>query len=555
MILWHTDPRRGRTVAAHCHHAADVGVRVGMPIAQAMDLAAHWHATLQEHDRRADKAALHRLAVEFQNHLCPHIGIESLAKHKWAGRHLHHPECLIGDLDGVTHLFGSEHDVLAAAAAILRRCGYVGRLVIADSVGAAWALANTAPSNRTRVSASTRSSASVGPAEPTCDFFIAPPGGTATALQHLPCQGLRLHPDVVHQLRRLGIQTIGHLMQLPRAGLATRLGREVVHQLAMALGETEESITPVRQPSELMAHLELEYPTDALDLIEDGLTRLIEEATEPLHAKQQGVLRLAITVGLCDHPPVYCQSGLFSPTLDVMHLTGLLLAALSHRSRPSKVNSLRVAITQTAPLQQSQPSMFDDDEMGGEDWTCQTETARLIDALAGRLGEAGVRGVRMTADPLPEATVHDFPLTLGARSRCASSKRTSSRRSRRSKHVGFGQVELSDNEPNDLLTKNGIGPHRDHAGRRPLALLRDPVAITAVTAPAEETAFPIAFRYRDCLHQVDSTCGPERIETQWWRGPMIRRDYFRVQFTDGSRWWVFEDLTQPKTWYLHGLFE
>ncbi|MGI9515705.1 MAG: hypothetical protein ACR2NP_01555, partial [Pirellulaceae bacterium] len=53
--------------------------------------------------------------------------------------------------------------------------------------------------------------------------------------------------------------------------------------------------------------------------------------------------------------------------------------------------------------------------------------------------------------------------------------------------------------------------------------------------------------------QVTRRWGPERIETAWWRGPTIRRDYWRVE-TGGHRWlWVYRNL-QNRRWYLHGEF-
>ena len=53
--------------------------------------------------------------------------------------------------------------------------------------------------------------------------------------------------------------------------------------------------------------------------------------------------------------------------------------------------------------------------------------------------------------------------------------------------------------------------------------------------------------------QVIRRWGPERIETAWWRGPTVRRDYWRIE-TNTNRWlWVYRDL-QNRRWYLHGEF-
>lgn len=64
---------------------------------------------------------------------------------------------------------------------------------------------------------------------------------------------------------------------------------------------------------------------------------------------------------------------------------------------------------------------------------------------------------------------------------------------------------------------------------RPLWLLREP---RAIPAPAMEPA------------------AVERIETGWWDGVPVRRDYFSAEL-HGGRAWIFRDLASGQ-WYLHG---
>jgi hypothetical protein len=55
----------------------------------------------------------------------------------------------------------------------------------------------------------------------------------------------------------------------------------------------------------------------------------------------------------------------------------------------------------------------------------------------------------------------------------------------------------------------------------------------------------------DCI--VERVWGPERIETGWWRGDDVRRDYYIVETDTGERFWVFRNLLN-ESWYLHGIF-
>ena len=47
--------------------------------------------------------------------------------------------------------------------------------------------------------------------------------------------------------------------------------------------------------------------------------------------------------------------------------------------------------------------------------------------------------------------------------------------------------------------------------------------------------------------------GPERIESGWWDGMDVARDYYVAQGRNGSRLWVYCDCVSG-AWYVHGLF-
>jgi protein ImuB len=47
--------------------------------------------------------------------------------------------------------------------------------------------------------------------------------------------------------------------------------------------------------------------------------------------------------------------------------------------------------------------------------------------------------------------------------------------------------------------------------------------------------------------------GPERIESGWWDGKDVARDYYIARQARGARWWVFQQR-QTRCWYLHGMF-
>jgi protein ImuB len=48
--------------------------------------------------------------------------------------------------------------------------------------------------------------------------------------------------------------------------------------------------------------------------------------------------------------------------------------------------------------------------------------------------------------------------------------------------------------------------------------------------------------------------GPERIETGWWDGEPVSRDYFVAANAAGETAWIYRERRDPGAWYLHGLF-
>jgi protein ImuB len=77
---------------------------------------------------------------------------------------------------------------------------------------------------------------------------------------------------------------------------------------------------------------------------------------------------------------------------------------------------------------------------------------------------------------------------------------------------------------------------------RPLWMLAEPVPL--VVTPAGP-----------CYDGVLSLeQGPERIETGWWDGRDVARDYFQARNPTGMNLWVYRQRRGQRGWYLHGIF-
>src|SRR5580693_8658635 len=104
----------------------------------------------------------------------------------------------------------------------LRTQGYDARAAIADTIGAAWAVAR------------------FGKISP-----IVKTGMQAEALLPLPPAALRLEPVVLEKLQKLGFSTIKSFMHIPRTVLRRRFGEGFLLRLAQALGSADENLKPL----------------------------------------------------------------------------------------------------------------------------------------------------------------------------------------------------------------------------------------------------------------------------------------------------------------------
>jgi protein ImuB len=523
-------------------------------------------AHMLPHDGQADNDALEELAERCAERLSPLVAIEPLDDFLWAGQTLHHPEALIMDVSGVGNLFGGEAGLVAAAKQLLDERGYAGRVAIADTVGAAWGVARCAPTaeSATRPEHGQR---------PPFEAWIVPPTQQRRALEPLRIAALRVHPDTATTLRRLGVDRIGGLLRLPRAGLTSRFGPQLLTRLDQALGEIEEPLPIHHAAASDRIVVDLEYPTAEVDILGYRLERMVQGLANGLARRGRGVLRLGCRLE-CQReadgsfpPALEIRLGLFSPTAAVDHLHRLLVGDLQRHRLRSPVGRLVLAATMTGKLGLRQPTLAAvADHAAGS----VTDLARLIDSLSGRLGRGRVLTAHDSHNPLPEQAVRLIPLAgqpagvlvpgrpAGKRSPANRSSRNRASTNRNSRNSGKQTpVGSPAADSGSGRMSSPLSP-----GRRPLFLLRRPAVITPLAGmPSSTTTAPTGagsqpppvFRAGGRIRKVTRYWGPERLETGWWHGPMHRRDYYRVETECGQWYWIFYDLRDDR-WLLHGRF-
>ena len=338
----------------------------------------------------------------------------------------------------------------------------------------------------------------------------------------MPIEALRLPEETVRLLHELGITHIGQLEVLPREEFLSRFGPGLLRRMDQAHGRLDEPVPACPIPPLFAADWSAEYPTARRETIEAALLHLIHRVAAMLARCGRGALRLECRLHFEIHlppsafRPFFLSVGLFQPTAAAEHLFQLVRLQLERLRIPSPVTEVEVTAALTAPLEPPKQATLFDLTGDGPDRRNSRQLAALVERLSSRLGPRAVVGVRLRPEAQPELSWHDDPLV--------------ERRRRRA-------------------TKKGLPAELPP---RPLRLLPRPLALAATSIAPDGP--PLGFHFAGQKHQIAESWGPERIETGWWRGQLVGRDYFRVETAAGNRFWLFRRLRDGK-WFLHGTFE
>jgi protein ImuB len=316
--------------------------------------------------------------------------------------------------------------------------------------------------------------------------------GLAQRLARLPLAATDLSIDQQSSLEGLGLQSVGDLMRLPRAGLARRLGTEVVSLLDRALGRVPDPREPYTPPRAFAARLALPSGVAEVEALLFALRRLILELVGYLQAMGGGVERVAVGLEHPHPPPTRLAVTLAGPSRDDRHLQLLVRERLQRVCLPGLVEAVSLEAGHIVALDARSRDLFGERASVGEGWE------QLVDRLRARLGQEAVHGLAAVADHRPE------------RAWCPAPAGTA-------------------------------GP-RDPGGRRPFWLLDPPRGLAARGE-------------RPCWGGVLTLLeGPERVEGGWWDGADVSRDYYVAENLAGERCWVFRERNAAGRWFLHGIF-
>jgi protein ImuB len=313
-----------------------------------------------------------------------------------------------------------------------------------------------------------------------------------TALCALPLRSLDM-PEKTHTaLEAIGMRNIDDCLRLPRAGLARRFGQTLLNDLDKALGKLPDPRRPFVAPAQFKSHLLLPVDVHNSEALLFAARRLLLELHAFLLARDAGIQTMHLTLHHRQPPESDMTIGLVKPARDMAHLQSLLKTRLEQEQLREPVQELTLSAPHIMAMATKTRPLFHDGNEEQESWPV------LLEKLRARLGDDAVHGIWTAAEHRPE----------------------------------YAWRYCAPGESGPALSTPS----------RPLWLLPDPM-------PLKQVRQRPWFAGELILQQ-----GPERIESGWWDGREVQRDYFIAKNPHGEHLWVFRNHHEPGKWFLHGIF-
>ena len=314
-----------------------------------------------------------------------------------------------------------------------------------------------------------------------------------TSLPDLPLEVMHAAPESFALLQNVGAQTIGDCLALPRDGLARRLGQDFLDDIDRALGKLPDARLFFTPPTVFTAAQPLPAPAQEAEMLLFAARRLVNELCGFLSATANGAQRLAFTFSHHGREPTKLTLALVAATRDADHLTNVLREKLHRTQLPCPATAIALESELLLPLASRNLTLLPEAAQQEE------AAARLVERLRARLGHEAVAGLRRHPDHRPEFAW-------------------------RACEPGAGDVKVA------------------AIAGRPLWLLSQPQRLKEI----EEVPC-----YDGRLHLL---AGPERIESGWWDGHDVTRDYFVASNPAEALLWIYRERNANAGWYLHGFF-
>lgn len=341
--------------------------------------------------------------------------------------------------------------------------------------------------------------------------FITDPMVLAARLKPLPLSVLRWPEEANLRLTAMGVRTLGELLRLPRAGFARRFGPALLADLDRLLGRRADPRARLVPRARYRGVCDLDHEIEDHERILEALAPLLEELEQFLRARQRGISALQCRLHHYRAEPTRCTLRLAAPEASAERFTQLLRERLAALTLPEPVRRCEL---RGGALQQrvaASKALWAPGERGHAG---SGEMPALVEHLRARLGAPAVYGLRRVAEHRPE----------------------------RAWSVAEPAMSPVGGKPEVPAPIASTAPGTLPRFRRPLWLLSTP-RVLEVRGGRPQHDGPV--------HLLG---GPERLETGWWDGGDIQRDYYLAKDGAGALLWIYRECRGAGRWLLHGIF-
>ncbi len=344
------------------------------------------------------------------------------------------------------------------------------------------------------------------------------------ALPGLPVTCLDSAAGFTSTFETLGLRTVADVLALPRDGLARRFGAHIGDELDRATGHKPDPIRPLVTPVTFRSVIVLPVPTESAEALQFACARAFHQLESFLRAGKQAVDRIDLTLhherGKRQADTTVRQEqpltlNFFEPSASSARFMLILRERLNHTALTQPVE--RITVCAPTPVTAGESTRALLPEPARADHGLQP----LLERLHARLGEGALTGVAAHAEHRPGQAGSLPPLDA----QTLRPTRTIGR------HAGA-----------DPRTKTAAADMSAAWGPRPVWLVEPPARLAEIDGKPHHEG-PLTLM-----------AGPERIESGWWDGKAITRDYFIAQTRAHALVWVFRERSLPPGWFLQGYF-
>ena len=300
--------------------------------------------------------------------------------------------------------------------------------------------------------------------------------------------------ETLARLTDLGILRLKDILELPPEGVARRFGPAIILAIDRLLGRVTDPRLPYTPPPTFRSRIELPAEAEGVEALLFPLRRLLAEFEGYARGRGAGAQQLTLTLEHGRKSRTRLTLDFASSEREADFILAITREKLGRVQLQAPTIALVLRAEALLPYVPRTTAWLP----GAQEHAIERQ--RLVERLAARLGRNRVFGIALGNDHRPEK---NWKVTFTS---CRGAEHP-------------GQVR-----------------------KRPIWLLQRPHRlVTQEGKPSLQGSLSLV-------------AGPERIESGWWDGHEVSRDYYVASNPNGETYWIYREHHDPNAWYMHGVF-